>query len=86
MQTTVAIQLKKVTSNTIGTCSIPVNETIHYKIYSAAGQLVFSKSIIMINTEGSVMEDLDVSELPEGNYQLIISTEDKSLKNISITV
>jgi hypothetical protein len=87
MLTNVDVQIKKTISNIVASCGIPPNEEVHYKIYNSSRKLVFSKSIIMINTDGKVLEDLDVSHLPHGNYQLDISTgTNKPLKKIDITI
>jgi hypothetical protein len=86
MQTIVDVQIKKTTSNTVASYSLPLNEEVQYKIYNSSGKLVFSKSIILINTNSKVLEDLDVSHLPQGFYLLDISTGNKLIKQINITI
>lgn len=86
MHTTVDIQIKKTTSDTVARCSLPVNEEVQYKIYNSEHKLVFSKTIILINTSSKVTEGLDVSSLQKGNYTLEISTNNKSVKKLNITI
>ncbi len=86
MQTSVEVQLKKTTSNTVASCLVPVNEEVHYKIYGPENRLVFSKSIIILHPNGKTLEDLDISNLPAGMYTLDISTNKQLLKKIIITI
>ena len=82
----VDVQINRMVSNKVLSGSLPVNEDIWYKMYDVAGTLVFSKSIIIINAEGRIAENLDVSHLPAGTYQLTVSTIEKILQKISVTI
>lgn len=68
----VEILLHRKIINSVLSSSIPLHEEVHYQLHDSAGKLAFSKSIIMVNANGTIQEHLDISSLPEGNYELTI--------------
>lgn len=84
----VDVVIKKTVSNTVLSRNIPVNEEVHYKLYNNAGKLVYSKSILLLNTDSKTNEDLDLSHLPPGNYELnvLLGETGNRLEKIKITI
>ena len=52
---------------------LPLNTEIHYELFNQAGQLVMSKTVMNFLAT-TFTEKLEVSHLPQGLYQLVVST------------
>ncbi len=86
MQAKVDVQIKKIISNFIISYTIPAGEEVNYQIQNRNNIVVFSKSIIMLNAAEKIIEEIDVSHLPEGIYTLKIFTNTKAVKELSFTI
>lgn len=84
--TILQVQIKKTVTNTVLQRQLPVNKELHYKIYNSNETLVFSKSIIIVNAEKKMLEDLDISHLPPGKYELQISSGTQNIETIHLTI
>ncbi|HNP53976.1 MAG TPA: T9SS type A sorting domain-containing protein [Ferruginibacter sp.] len=86
MYASIDIQLIQTSCNPLMHCRIPVNEPVEYRIYNAGGQLVFSKTSFLINPTNTTEEQIDVSRLPPGEYELQIKSRTQSIQHISFNL
>jgi hypothetical protein len=84
----VQVQIKKTVSNTVLSRRLPLNKEVHYTIYNSSKKTLYSKTIMLVNAPENVLEDLDLSHLPAGNYTLCITagSTNKILEQINITL
>ena len=84
----VDVLITKTVSKNIVTINLPANAEVHYKLFNTEGKLAFSKSILMVNNSGKVDEDLNLSDLAEGEYVLKVLVGDtkQEIETIKITI
>ncbi len=82
----VEIQLFRKIINTVLSSSIPMHEEVHYQLHDSAGKLACSKSIIMVNTNGTMQEQLDISHLPSGTYEVSIKSGGEVLARKTVII
>ena len=82
----VEIQLHRKVISTVLTSPIPIHEEVHYQLHNSERKLAFSKSIVMVNANGTNKEQLDISALPAGSYELTITVAGDVLERKTVTI